>query len=90
MLKGILKEGSFTNGSTSRSVNIHRYECGAAAGQLLTISEIIVIPFDREPVLELNRYPAITPPEFVGSLVVPLDLLVEETGALNRHLILTS
>ena len=89
MLKGILKEGSFTNGSTSRSVNIHRYECGAAAGQLLTISEIIVIPFEREPVLEVKSvsgHHAARVRWLVGDPAAG-DLLVEETGALNRHFI---
>src|SRR5208283_5416934 len=33
------------NSSSRRGVNIHRYECGAAARQeLLTIPEIVVIP----------------------------------------------
>src|SRR5271166_2668388 len=39
------------NSGTRRGVNIHRYECGAAAPrERLMIPEIIVIPFNREPV----------------------------------------
>ena len=43
------------NGNTSRGVNIHWYECGATAPrERLMIPEIVVIPFDREPVLEVK------------------------------------
>jgi hypothetical protein len=69
---GILKEGSLTITVPSYGVNIHRYECGAAASrELLIIPEIIVVAFDRDPVLRLNRYPAMTPPDFVGSSLIP-------------------
>jgi hypothetical protein len=53
-------------------MNIHRYECSAAALQeFLIIPEIVVVAFDRKQFLRLNRYPAIRPPEFVASSVTP-------------------
>jgi hypothetical protein len=38
--------------------------------ECLMILEIIVNPFHSEPVLEVKSVSAITPPEFVGSLVI--------------------
>ena len=78
------------NSSTSRGVNIHRYECGAAARQeLLTIPEIVVIPFGREPVLEVKSvsgHHAARVRWLVGDPARG-GLLVEETGTLKCHLI---
>ena len=70
-------------------MNIHRYECGAAARrELLIIPEIVVVAFDREPVLEVKsvyRHYTTRVRRFVGN---PADggLLLEETGTLNCHL----
>ena len=67
-----LEGREFHDRRTGRGVDIHRYDGGSAARQeLLVIAEIVVIAFDCEPFLQVERYPAITPPEFVGSLVIP-------------------
>src|SRR5208283_407348 len=87
---GHLEGRKLHNGNTSRGVNIHRYECAAAARQeLLTISEIIVIPFGREPVLEVKSvsgHHAARVRWLVGDPARG-GLLVEETGTLKCHLI---
>ncbi len=78
------------NLSTSRGVNIHRYGCAAAAGpELLTIPEVVVIFFNREPVLEIKAVSG-HHPAGVGWLVrdpTVGGLLVEKPGTLQRHLI---
>jgi len=85
-IEGNFEGGKLRNGSPSRGVNIHRNECGAAAGrELLPISEIIVIAFDREPVLEVKSvsgHHAARVRWLVGDPIAG-SLLVEETGALN-------
>jgi hypothetical protein len=86
---GILKEGSLTITVPSYGVNIHRYECGAAARrELLIIPEIIVVAFDSEPVFEVksvSRHDSARVRWLVGD---PPNggLLLEETGPLNCHL----
>src|SRR5208282_2055590 len=78
------------NGSTSRGVNIHRYECGATAPrERLMIPEIIVIPFDREPVLEVKSVSGhhTARVRWLVSDPVGGGLLLEKTGTLDGQLI---
>src|SRR5579864_2661282 len=78
------------NGNTSRGVNIRRYECGATATrERLMIPEIVVIPFDREPVFEVksvSRHHTARVCWLVGD-PAGSGLLLEETGTLNSDLV---
>src|ERR1700687_25624 len=76
------------NSSTSRGVNIHRYECGAAIRQeLLIIPEIVVIPFDREPVLEVKSVSGhhAARVRWLGGDPAGSGLFLEEIGNLHCH-----
>ncbi len=78
------------NSGTRHSVNIHRHECGAAAPrERLMIPEIIVIPFDREPVREVKPVTGHHAAGVRWLIGDPIGggLLLEETGTLNGQLI---
>jgi len=85
-----LEKWKLHNGSTSRGVNIQRYEGRAAIRQeALMISEIVVVALDSEPIPEVESVTGHHAPRVGWRVGDPVGggLLLEKTGTLNGQLI---